>query len=107
MVKTKSYRNDATASIHEIASDLHQLDLIDKATMRRFDESCLTPIVQFTSAEIRALREREQVSQDVLAHYLNISKDSVSQWERGLKQPAGTALKLLTLVAKNGLSAIA
>ena len=107
MAKTQAYRSDASASIHEIASDLHQIGLMDKATMRRFDESCLTPIVRFSSAEIKALREREQVSQDVLAHYLNISKESVSQWERGIKQPAGTALKLLTLVAKNGLSAIA
>jgi putative transcriptional regulator len=31
----------------------------------------------------------------------------VSQWERDEKQPAGPSLKLLALVAKNGLSAIA
>jgi putative transcriptional regulator len=53
------------------------------------------------------LREREEVSQSVFALYLNVSKDSVSQWERGEKHPAGTTLKLLALIEKKGLSAIA
>lgn len=47
--------------------------------MRRFDESCLMPIHGFTAKEIRALREREEVSQTVFALYLNVPKDSVSQ----------------------------
>lgn len=67
--------------------------------MRAFDESCLTTVRDFTADEIRALREREEVSQDVFARYLSISKDSVSQWERGIKHPAGPSLKLLSLVA--------
>jgi len=95
------------AAIHETALDLHEAGLIDKQTMRRFDDSCLTPVRSFTPEEIRALREREQVSQTVFALYLNVSKDSVSQWERGDKRPAGPACKLLSLVAEKGLSAIA
>ena len=31
----------------------------------------------------------------------------VSQWERGEKRPQGASLKLLALVAKNGLQAVA
>jgi len=58
-------------------------------------------------SKIRALREREQVSQKVFSYYLNISKDSVSQWERGEKRPAGTSLKLLSLIERKGLDAIA
>ncbi len=105
MVKT--YKDDLSASIHETALGLLQAGIIDKATMREFDEGCLTPVKLLSPNEIRALREREQVSQDVFAHYLNISKDSISKWERGLKAPSGSALKLLALVAKNGLAAIA
>jgi putative transcriptional regulator len=47
------------------------------------------------------------VSQTVFALYLNVSKKSVSQWERGQKKPAGTTLKLLSLVKKKGLASIA
>ena len=107
MSRTKSYKNDIKAAIHQTASDLYEAGMLDKQTMRQFDASCLTPVQQFTAEEIRALREREEVSQTVFAQYLNVSKDSVSQWERGNKHPAGPSLKLLSLVAKNGLEAIA
>jgi putative transcriptional regulator len=53
------------------------------------------------------LRKREQVSHAVLAHYLNVSKDVVSQWERGEKRPAGPILKLLSLVERKSLASIA
>lgn len=106
MTKIKVYKNQISAVIHETATDLHDAGVIDKKTMREFDESCLTPIHEFTPDQIRALREREQVSQAIFAHYLNISKESVSLWERGEKRPAGTSLKLLSLVEHKGLAAI-
>jgi len=107
MSKNKAYNSDVSASIHEIANGLYKVGMIDKKTMRRFDESCLTPIHEFSADEIRKLREREEVSQTVFARYLNVTKDSVTQWERGSKHPAGTSLKLLSLVEKNGLHSIA
>ena len=107
MSKTKKYKNDIKAAIHEMASGLHGVGMIDKQTMRRFDDSCLTPIHEFRASEIRALREREEVSQSVFASYLNVTKDSVSKWERGEKKPAGPSLKLLSLVERKGLAAIA
>lgn len=105
--RAKRYKNETKAAIHEMASDLFEAGLIDKMAMRRFDKSCLTPIHEFSPEEIRALRERERVSQSVFARYLNVTKDSVSQWERGHKHPAGPSLKLLSLVEKNGLESIA
>ncbi len=107
MGKVKGYKNNMKAAIHEIANGLHDAGVIDKKTMRRFDESCLTPVRDFTAEEIRALREREEVSQTVFAHYLNVSKDSVSQWEHGAKHPAGPCLKLLSLIERKGLESIA
>jgi putative transcriptional regulator len=57
--------------------------------------------------EIKAIREREHVSQTVFAHYLNVTSSLVSKWERGEKRPAGASLKLLSLVEKNGLATVA
>ena len=57
--------------------------------------------------DIRALREREQLSQPVFARYLNVSRNLISDWERGVKKPGGPALRLLTIVQKNGIQAIA
>ena len=45
--------------------------------------------------------------QPVFARYLNVSKNLVSDWERGAKRPGGPALRLLTVVRKSGLRAIA
>ncbi len=107
MNKSKTYKSNAYAAIHETVSDYYDAGAIDKQTMRKFDASCLTPIHTFTATEIIALRKREHVSQVVLARYLNVSKESVSYWERGEKRPGGTSLKLLSLASKKGLAAIA
>lgn len=102
----KQYRSNIMASIHETAEDLYEAGLMEKRTMREFDELCLTPIRPLKPEQIRNIRERENVSQVVFAHYLKVSKGIVSQWERGEKRPSGTSLKLLSLVEKKGLSAI-
>lgn len=104
---TKQYRSEALAAAHEAAQGLAEAGVISKSTMRIFDEKCLTPIQPMTPQEIRALRQREHASQAVFARYLNVTAGLVSQWERGEKRPRGTSLKLLSLVAKNGLGAIA
>lgn len=106
MVRNDEQSESAMAVIHETAADLFELGIIDKQTMRKFDELCLTPVHDFTSEEIRRLREREYVSQSVFAQHLNVNKSLVSQWERGEKRPSGPSLKLLALVEKNGLAAI-
>ena len=41
---SKKYRSDALAAIHETMEALHDVGAIDKQTMRRFDDACLTPI---------------------------------------------------------------
>ncbi len=103
----KQYRSPLTASIHEAAEGLHAARIMDKRTMREFDELCLTPIRALKPSQIRALRLREGASQAVFARYLNVTTGLVSQWERGEKRPQSASLKLLALVAKNGLKAVA
>lgn len=104
---TKTYRSDALAAVHELMDGFHQSGAIDKQTMREFDDACLTSIEALAPDEIKAIREREKLSQPVFARYLNVSKGLVSDWERGIKKPGGPALKLLSVVRKKGLQAIA
>jgi putative transcriptional regulator len=56
--------------------------------------------------QIKALRIREHISQPVFARYLNVSKNLVSDWERGVKKPGGPALRLLTVIQHKGLMSI-
>ena len=103
----KQYKSDALASVHETALGLAEAGVMEKRTMKAFDEMCLTPVEELTPDEIRNIRLREKASQAVFARYLNVTTGLVSQWERGDKHPRGASLKLLTLVAKKGLQAVA
>jgi putative transcriptional regulator len=104
---SKQYRSHVLASVHETAEDLHRAGVMSKRTMREFDDLCLTPVQAIPPKKIRQLRLREKASQAVFARYLNVSTGLISQWERGEKKPHGASLKLLTLVAKKGLEAVA
>lgn len=100
------YQSEIAAAVHEDMRDMFKLGVVDKQTMRTFDELCLVPVQPMTAEEIRTLREREGLSQPVLAWYLNVSKNLISDWERGVRKPGGAALKLLNLVKSKGVQAI-
>lgn len=57
--------------------------------------------------EIKRIRLREKVSQPVFAVYLNASPSTIKKWETGEKHPTGPTLKLLNLIEKKGLQALA
>jgi putative transcriptional regulator len=110
MSKNKSrpkYRSRMSAAIHETAAGLHRVGLVDKATMREFDASCLTAVEPLSARQIVAIRKQAGVSQGVFAHYLNVKPKLVSEWERGEKRPSGPSLKLLSIVKARGLDSIA
>jgi len=94
-------------AIHETALGLCEIGVMDQVTMREFDLLCLPKIEPLEPQKIKAIRETAQVSQAVFAAILNTSVSTVQKWEIGQKRPSGTALKLLYLVNKRGLDAIA
>lgn len=103
----KRSQSNLMESIHDTAVGLHAAGVLTKRTMREFDELCLTPVRLLKPNEVRALRRREGASQAGFARYLNVTTRLVSQWERGERRPQGASLKLLSLVTKNGLQAVA
>lgn len=103
MTKTR-FKSDATAAIHSAASGLHRAKLIDKKTMREYDELCIEPVPEFDARAIARIRKSVNVSQSVFAAYLNTTPSTVRQWEQGDKRPSGIAARLLQLVQKHGLA---
>ena len=103
---TKTYKSEAMTSIHQMMEGVFEIGAIDKVTMRSFDDACLVPVADITPETIKSIREREAVSQPVFARYLNVSKNLVSDWERGVKKPGGPALRLLSIVSRKGLAGI-
>jgi putative transcriptional regulator len=105
--KHKKYKSPIFEAVHEAMSDAYEVGVIDKTTMREFDAMCLTKVDDLSPKDIKGIRRREGVSQAVFAHFLNVTPNLVSQWERGDRRPSGTSLKLLALVKAKGLEAIA
>lgn len=98
--------SDTLATVHRLASRLHEAGVFGKTTMREYDELCLTEVRPMAAQDIKSLRESAGVSQAVLARVLNVTTNAVGQWERGEKRPTGSALKLLTLVREKGLGSV-
>lgn len=93
--------------VHETATGLYQAGLMSKSTMRELDQLCLPEIEKYNAQQIKTIRLQNKASQGVFASYLNVSKSTIQQWEQGLKKPNGPSLKLLNLVAKQGLQILA
>jgi len=93
----------AFSAIHGAAQGLHRAGVINKTTMREYDDLCLEKMVALDANEIKKIREHAHVSQPVFARILNTSESTVQKWETGQKRPSGMALKLLHIVVKHGL----
>ena len=88
------------AEIVEITRGMHRLGMVSdaelqKTTLRMLGRDALPKVETLSPAEIVKVRERAGVSQAVMAGFLNVAVNTVSQWERGERRPTGAALKLL------------
>ncbi|HAS6106960.1 TPA: DNA-binding transcriptional regulator [Vibrio cholerae] len=98
--------SDILKAVHQTAKDLTNCGAMDKKTMRKFDALCLTKLHSFTPQQVKVLREKNGLSQPVLAKYLNVSDKLVKKWEQGESAPKGAALKMLVLAETKGIEAI-
>ena len=80
---------------------------IDQLTMRKIDALAMSAKrEEMTAARIQKLRQRERISQAVLATVLNMSSESVQRWEQGKTKPQGAALRLLNIIDEKGIAAV-
>ena len=103
---SKKKPNRILKTVHDSAVGLHRAGLMDVKTMAEFDALCLPPVKEYTPAQIKKLRNRFNISQPVLAAYLNTSPNTVKQWEQGARKPNSVAMKLLDLVDHLGLQVL-
>jgi putative transcriptional regulator len=76
--KTK-FKSDMSEAIHSSASMLHKVGALDKATMRDFDARHLLVPSEIAPAQIKQLRETNNVSQPVFARYLDTGESTVEK----------------------------
>jgi putative transcriptional regulator len=98
-------------AILETAGDLHRLGMMNdeeyrQITVRHLSAQPLPTAKPISSAQIRRMREKANLSQAAFARYLNLTTGYISQLERGAKQPKGPALALLNVIRRKGFDAI-
>ncbi len=103
--------NRLAEAILETAEGMHRIGVMDdatyrKITVRHLGEKANRLAAPISPEEIRALRERANLSQAALAQVLNLTVGYLSQLERGVKQPKGPSLALLNIVRYKGIEAI-
>jgi putative transcriptional regulator len=96
------------SEIVEAMRGLHKVGAVgdaelEKTTLRMLGRAALPKVEDLSPSEIVEVRERAGVSQAVLAGFLNVAVNTVSQWERGERKPTGAALKLLHVVKRSGI----
>jgi putative transcriptional regulator len=111
MVKKAKTNRRLTEELLETAQDMRASGLMSKAThqkitMRHLGAAPAAVSTVLTGSEIRALREKANLSQAVFAQYLKLTVGYVSQLERGAKRPTGPALVLLDVIRRKGIEAI-
>jgi putative transcriptional regulator len=93
--------------MRETAAGLVRAGVADKQTMKEFDALALAPVRDLSPKQIRAIRAQSRMSQAVFAAVLNTSVSTVQKWEIGEKRPSGPSLKLLDVIHRKGIEAVA
>lgn len=100
-----------TEAILEMAADQHRLGLMDdasyrKITVRHLGDKGSELAKPISARQIRAIRQKANMSQAALASVMNLTVGYVSQLERGVKEPKGPSLALLNIIRRKGIEAI-
>lgn len=92
------------ASFEEVISDL------DKTGGKNLKRTTLTlhiePIKKYDSTEVKRIRTSNNLTQNLLAKYIGVSKKTVEAWESGKNTPNGPSSRLLEMLDTNNISLV-
>ncbi len=77
-----------------------------RITVRHLGDRLRTFSQPISPKEIRAIREKANLSQAALASMMNLSVGYLSQVERGVKQPKGPSLALFNIIRRKGIEVL-
>ena len=87
-----------SASLNEIIDDIEVTNGANlKQTVLTID---VDTVRNFTPSEIRNIRMENNLTQNLLAKFLCVSKKTIEAWESGRNTPNGPSKRLLELLAK-------
>ena len=66
----------------------------------------ITPARKFSGEDVRSIRQKNHLTQAILAKYLCVSKKTIEAWESGRNTPSGPSKRLLELLAQKVVTPI-
>lgn len=102
---------DTMKELLEFARGLEKIGVTDDTASRRIEarikarelKEKYSSLKTMTGEDIKRIREENNISQTSLALILNMTKESISKWERNEIKPNGAALRLLNLIDQKTL----
>lgn len=86
----------------EIKLGLLQATEYEKGNLKaKTTKLSVTPVQEFSAAEIRGIRIRSGLTQSLFARFLGVSLKTVEAWECGRNHPNGAACRMLALTDAN------
>lgn len=64
----------------------------------------IMPIREYSKREIREIRKKAGMTQNVFASYMGVSKKTVEAWEGGRTHPTGPAFRLMNILDKESFT---
>jgi putative transcriptional regulator len=98
--------NDLITSLYEDMNMLEQDGLVNKITLKKFHDEFLGLHEDLTADDVKKIRTSNNISQAVLAKFLNLSPVSIQRWEQGKTRPSGSSLVLLNMIKEKGLNTL-
>lgn len=97
------------AELIEMATLLSRYEVLSAHDLSRIKALASPPPV-YTAERVARIRiKKARMSQSVFASFLNVTTSTVQKWESPAsgKQPGGAAAKLLQIIEKKGIEALA
>ncbi|MBP3267794.1 MAG: helix-turn-helix domain-containing protein [Ruminococcus sp.] len=66
----------------------------------------IDPVTDLNNEQIRQIRIKAQMTQNVFADYLGVSVKTVEAWERGRTHPTGPACRLMMMLSNDQLQSL-
>jgi putative transcriptional regulator len=89
--------------ITEEAEELHSLGFMSDKKLETIKSISIPKLNPYTADEVKALRKKLHLTQNILAKCIHVSPSLVKKWEQGARHPSGSNLLALHLIAKCGI----
>ena len=86
----------------EIKAGLNEAIEYEKGNLKANTKTLsITPLEEFSAAEIKEIRKKTGLTQVLFANYLGVSLKTVEAWEAGRNKPNGSACRMLSITKSN------